>query len=79
MKQADFFPEQGTASPPSALLLAKVGTYTSGAGATLIFDGQTAATTKQYKHLSPYTPEAGARVLVAKIGGSYVILGAVVS
>lgn len=63
----------------SDLFLATVGTYSSGSGATLIFDGQSQATTKRYKRLSTYTPTAGARVLVAKIGGSYVILGAVVS
>ena len=79
MRQDEFFPELGTASLPSSLMLAKVGSYTSGAGTTLIFDGQTAATTKRFKRLSTYTPTAGARVLVAKIGGSYVILGAVVN
>ena len=79
MGQDEYFPEQGTASLPSSLLLAKVGSYTSGAGTTLIFDGQTAATTKRFKRLSTYTPTAGARVLVAKINGSYVILGAVTS
>lgn len=57
------------------LYLATVGSYTAGAGATLIFDGQTTATTKRYKRLASYTPAAGDRVLVAKISGSYVILG----
>ena len=56
------------------LYLATVGSYTT-AGATLIFDGQTTATTKRYKRLASYTPAAGDRVLVAKISGSYVILG----
>lgn len=79
MSSETYFPEQGTSQLPSGLLLAKVGNYISGVGATLIFDGQTAATTKRYKRLSTYTPSSGARVLVAKIGGSYVILGAVVS
>lgn len=79
MRRDEYFPEQGTAELPSSLLLAKVGSYTSGSGITLIFDGQTAATTKRFKRLSTYTPSAGARVLVAKIGGSYVILGAVVN
>ena len=56
------------------LYLATVGSYTT-AGVALIFDGQTTATTKRYKRLASYTPAAGDRVLVAKISGSYVILG----
>lgn len=59
---------------PQTFYLATVGSYTT-AGATLIFDGQTTATTKRYKRLASYTPAAGDRVLVAKISGSYVILG----
>lgn len=63
---------------PCSLMMATVGNYSSSLGATLIFDGSTEATTKRYKRLSTYTPTAGARVLVAKISGSHVILGAVV-
>lgn len=61
--------------PENPLSLATIGAWSSGVGATLIFDGQTAATAKRYKRLSTYTPTAGDRVLVAKISGSYVILG----
>lgn len=70
----------GRSSPPqgAGFLLAKIGSYNS-SGATLIIDGQTSATTKRYKHLKPYSPVAGDRVLVVKISGTYVILGAVVS
>ena len=74
----DFFPDQGGQQQKGELLLATVGAKDSG-GTTLIFDGLTSATTKKYKRLNTYTPTAGARVLVAKINGSYVILGAVTS
>ena len=48
------------------LYLATVGSYTA-AGAALVFDGQTTATTKRYKRLTSYTPAVGDRVLVAKL------------
>ena len=58
------------------LYIATVASYNSSTGATLIFDGQTSATTKRYKRLANgMTPAANDRVLVAKISGSYVILG----
>lgn len=75
---SEFFPDQGTPQQTSELLLATVGANDSG-GTTLKFDGLTSATTKKYKRLNTYTPTAGDRVLVAKINGSYVILGAVQS
>lgn len=58
-------------------IVATVGS-TSPAGTTLIFPGQTSATTKRYKRLGGYTPAAGDRVLVVKTGGTYVILGKLV-
>lgn len=58
-------------------IVATVGS-TSSAGTTLIFPGQTSATTKRYKRLDGYTPAAGDRVLVVKTGGTYVILGKLV-
>ena len=74
----DYFPEEGSPVSAEEFLIATVGARDSG-GTTLIFPGQTEATTKKYKRLSTYTPTAGARVLVAKVNGSYVILGAVTS
>lgn len=58
-------------------IVATVGS-TSSAGTTLIFPGQTSATTKRYRRLSSYTPAANDRVLVVKTGGTYVILGKLV-
>lgn len=66
------------APQPSArepLMLATVGSV-SAAGTTLILDGQTAATTKRYKRVvTGQTLAAGDRVLVARISGTFVILG----
>lgn len=44
----------------------------------IIFDGETTASEKQYPRLASYTPVAGDRVLLAKVAGSYVILGKVI-
>lgn len=44
----------------------------------LLFSGETSNSTKLYKHLSSYTPAVGDRVLLAKVGRTYVILGKVV-
>lgn len=60
------------------LLLATVGTRTT-AGVTLILDGQTEATTKRYKSISTgVTLAAGNRVLVARISGTYLVIGRIV-
>lgn len=45
---------------------------------SIVFDGETTATTKQYPYLSPYAPTAGDRVLLARVAGSYVIIGKVI-
>lgn len=44
----------------------------------IVFDGETIASTKQYPYLAPYTPTAGDRVLLARVAGSYVIIGKVI-
>lgn len=42
------------------------------------FYGESAASQKPYKYLQSYTPASGDKVLVARVGKSYVILGKVV-
>ncbi len=42
------------------------------------FYGENAASQKPYKYLLSYTPTSGDKVLVARVGKSYVILGKVV-
>ena len=57
------------------LLIATVDNYNSATGCTLIFDGSDTASTKRYKYLTNASPINGSRVLVAKIAGSYLIIG----
>lgn len=39
------------------------------------WDGEGAVTTKDYVHLSSYAPKAGERVLAARVGRTWVVLG----
>lgn len=58
--------------------IAKVpASYVSGRP-SLVFDGETTASTKQYPYLSSYTPKAGDKVLMALVAGTYVVLGKIV-
>lgn len=41
----------------------------------ITFDGEQSAGLKKYKRLSSYSPTIGDRVLLARVKGSYVILG----
>lgn len=56
------------------LFLATVSSYDS-TGVSLLIDGEDTPTIKKYKWLKSYTPANGQRVLVARVNGSYVILG----
>lgn len=62
---------------PVEFRLATVVNYNSTSGSTLLFDGEETATTKRYKRLYSYSGAANHRVLVAKISGTYIILGRV--
>lgn len=57
------------------MILGTVKSNTSGSGVTVQIDGESSATTKKYTYLSSYTPAVNDRVLIAEVGGSYVILG----
>jgi hypothetical protein len=50
-------------------------------GAPLVqFDGETAASQKQYKRLASYTsPAVNDRVLLLRLSGTYIILGKIAS
>lgn len=52
-------------------------TYTSGRP-RIIFDGEIAASQKQYPYLSSYTPVANDRVLLERVKGSYIVIGKVI-
>lgn len=71
------FLQPETAQSDGQLQIAKIGSGSSSLGWTLILDGQTTATTKRYKTLTSISVSvsAGDRVLVAKISGTYLIVG----
>ena len=69
------FDAQGEEAPRTELLLATVGSYSGTMGTTLIFDGTNTATTKRYKRVGSASLSSGTRVLVAKLSGTYLILG----
>lgn len=58
----------------------KLGTVTSTSGGVSVqFDGETTPSTKKYKRLASYSsPTVNDRVLLIKVGGTYVILGKVI-
>lgn len=57
--------------------MATVYSYSSSSGTRLRFDGESSASSKYYKRLGTYTPASGDRVLLARVSGTYVILGKV--
>lgn len=61
-------------APPSFALGLIDASYSSGNPA-ILFDGETTVSTKTYHFLASYKPVASDRVVLAKIGGSFVILG----
>jgi hypothetical protein len=46
---------------------------------TVVFDGETSATTKSYTYLSSYHPAPGDQVAMIRYGRSWVILGKIVN
>lgn len=50
----------------------------SGGRPIVKFYGETKNSQKSYKYLSGYTPAVGDKVIMARTGGTYVILGKVV-
>lgn len=61
-------------------MMIRLGTVTSTSGGiTVQFDGETAPSSKKYKRLASYSnPAVNDRVLLIKVGGTYVILGKVI-
>lgn len=56
-----------------------MGTVTGTSGGVQIqFDGESQASTKTYKRISPYTPTVGDRVLLVRAGRTWVVLGKIV-
>lgn len=71
-------PEQALSTGNELFRLGQVDTdYTTGRP-SIIFSGEYKASSKKYPYLSAYTPKAGDKVLLIKVGNSYVILGKII-
>lgn len=57
--------------------LGRVDSVTGGLPA-ILFDGEETASGKLYARLANYSPTTGDRVLLAKVSGTYIVLGKVV-
>ena len=57
------------------LYLATVVSYSSSTGVKIRLDGEETGMEKSYKRLYGTTYSAGQRVLVAKMSGTYIVLG----
>jgi len=66
---------QGENAQGVKLLLATIDDCNSSTGSTLIFDGTDTPSAKRYKRVGSATFSPGNRVLVAKISGTYLVLG----
>lgn len=63
---------------PSTFRIGRItSTYTSGRPQVL-FDGETIASTRTYPYIASYTPAANDRVLLAKVGNGWVVLGKII-
>lgn len=63
---------------PQKISIFKLGTVTelfANGTAMVRFDGEDAASAKQYAYLSNYKPTVNDRVMMAAVGGTYVVLG----
>lgn len=61
------------------MILGTISAVDADDGLQLIIDGEDIPTTKKYTYMSSYVPTADDRVLIEEIGGSYVIIGKVIS
>ncbi len=77
MPTAAEFLEMNKDSPEKIFKLGTVVGVTNGSP-SIQFDGEETASGKLYARLSSYTPAINDRVLLAKISGTYIVLGKVV-
>lgn len=79
MEQEEFlYIVRGDESQPSPFRLGTIpASYTTGRPPVL-FDGETTASTRTYPYISNYSPTANDRVLLAKVGNGWVIVGKVI-
>ena len=69
-----FLPDKAEAASTGPLTLATVGTV-SAAGVTLVMPGATEATQAHYPRLSSAALSAGDAVIIARVSGTWVVLG----
>ena len=61
------------------MILGTISAIDNDNGLQLIIDGEDVATTKKYSYIASYVPAANDRVIVEEIGGSYVIMGKIIT
>jgi hypothetical protein len=61
------------------MILGSISTIDNDNGLQLTIDGEDEPTTKKYTYMASYVPTAGDRVLIEEVGGSYVIMGKIIS
>ena len=61
------------------MILGTISAVDADNGLQLTIDGEDTPTTKKYNYMASYVPAANDRVLVEEIGGSYVIIGKIIS
>ena len=61
------------------MILGTISAVDNDRGLQLIIDGEDLPTTKKYTYMQSYVPAQGDRVLIEEVGGSYVIMGKVIS
>lgn len=61
------------------MILGTISAVDNDNGLQLIIDGEDDPTTKKYTYMASYVPTANDRVLIEEVGGSYVIMGKVIS
>jgi len=73
---AEDFIRDSNKKTPSQFKLGTVGKgFVSGGAIPVLFDGSTAETLKKYNCIGSYIPAIGDRILMAEIGGSFVVIG----
>lgn len=61
------------------MILGTISAVDNDNGLQLIIDGEDTPTTKKYTYMASYCPTANDRVIIEEVGGSYVIMGKIIS
>lgn len=63
---------------PSVFRLGQIDPNYSGGRPGIVFSGELKVSSKKYPYLSSYTPKANDKILLARVGSSYIILGKII-